>query len=309
MRLNAGYYNHGGGISRDRYGREDEERMKFGVNTFIWSEGFDRSNLPLLPRVKSWGFDGVEVPLFRAAEFAADDIRKGLEANDLECTVCSVLIDGLSLISDDGAVRAKTRSHMQDAVKAAAEAGSKVLAGPLYSPVGYLPGRRRTADEWKWAIEAYQWLGDTLTRHDVTVAIEPLNRFETFFLNTAKDAAALAAEINHPKVGVLFDTFHANIEEKDIGAGYRTVGKQLKHVHTCENDRGIPGSGHVEWPSVFAALRDLEYDEWLTIESFGFALPNLSAAAAIWRDIESTPESIAVEGVKFLKRNIAGASG
>jgi D-psicose/D-tagatose/L-ribulose 3-epimerase len=278
--------------------------MKFGVNTFIWSEAFDRSNLPLLPRVKSWGFDGVEVPLFRPTEFAASDIRKGLEANGLECTVCSVLLDGLSLISDDADVRKKTRTHMEAVVKSAAEAGAKLVAGPLYSPVGYLPGRRRTRDEWKWAVEGYQSLGDTLASHGVTVAVEPLNRFETFFLNTAADAAALANEINHPNVGVLFDTFHANIEEKEIGAGYRTVGKHLKHVHTCENDRGIPGSGHVEWTSVFQALRDVRYDGWLTIESFGFALPNLSAAAAIWRDIESSPESIAVEGVKFLKKNV-----
>ena len=193
---------------------------------------------------------------------------------------------------------------MQEVVKAAAEAGARIVAGPLYSPVGYLPGRRRTRDEWKWAVEGHQSLGDTLSRHNVTMAIEPLNRFETFFLNTAKDAAALATEINHPNVGVLFDTFHANIEEKDIGAGYRTVGAHLKHVHACENDRGIPGSGHVEWKNVFQALRDVHYDGWLTIESFGFALPNLSAAAAIWRDIEATPESIAVEGVKFLKKSV-----
>jgi D-psicose/D-tagatose/L-ribulose 3-epimerase len=279
--------------------------MKLGVNTFIWSESFDRSNLPLLPRVKQWGFDGVEVPLFRPSEFAASDIRKGLEENGLECTVCSVLLDGLSLIHADESVRRKTRTHLQDVVKAASEVGAKVVAGPLYSPVGYLPGRRRTADEWKWAVEGYQSVGDTLVRHGVTLAVEPLNRFETFFLNTAADAAKLSAEVSHPNVGVLFDTFHANIEEKDIGAGYRTVGRHLKHVHTCENDRGIPGSGHVEWPAVFQALREIRYDGWLTIESFGFALPNLSAAAAIWRDIEASPEAIAVEGIKFLQDKLA----
>jgi D-psicose/D-tagatose/L-ribulose 3-epimerase len=279
--------------------------MKFGVNTFIWSEAFDESNLPLLPRIKSWGFDGVEVPLFQPAQFAAAAIRKGVEANGLECTVCSVLVGGLSLISDDADVRRKTRTHMEDVVKAAAEAGTRVLAGPLYSPVGYLPGRRRTPDEWKRAVEGHQALGDTLARHDVTIAIEPLNRFETFFLNTASDAAKLCAEINHPNVGVLFDTFHANIEEKDIGAGYKTVGRHLKHVHACENDRGIPGSGHVEWPAVFRALKEVGYDGWLTIESFGFALPQLSAAAAIWRDIESSPELIASEGVKFLKKELS----
>ena len=107
-------------------------------------------------------------------------------------------------------------------------------------------------------------------------------------------------------MGVLLDTFHANIEEKDIGKAYRTVGRHLKHVHSCENDRGIPGSGHVEWKSVFEALRDIKYDGWLTIESFGFALPQLSAAAAIWRDIERTPESIAFEGIKFLRKQYAG---
>lgn len=281
--------------------------MKFGVNTFIWTESFDRANLPLLPRIKAWGFDGVEVPLFRPAEFAAADIRKGAEANGLECTVCSVLVDGLSLISDDADVRRKTRAHMQDVVKASAEAGAKVVAGPLYCPVGYLPGRRRTADEWKRAVEGHQSLGDTLASHGVALAVEPLNRFETFFLNTAADAAALAAEINHPNVGILFDTFHANIEEKDIGAGYRTIGKHLKHVHACENDRGIPGSGHVEWKNVFQALRDIGYDGWLTIESFGFALPMISAAAAIWRDIEKTPDLIASEGVKFLRSNVSAA--
>jgi D-psicose/D-tagatose/L-ribulose 3-epimerase len=277
--------------------------MKFGVNTFIWSADFNESNLDLLPEIKAGGFDGIEMPIFRPAEFPAQGIRKSLEANGLECTVCSVMLDGFNLISDDATVRRKTQTFMQDLVKAAAEVGAHIAAGPFYSPVGYLPGRRRTADEWKWAVEGYRSLTDTLTAYDVTIAIEPLNRFETYFLNTARDAAALCDEVNHPNVGILFDTFHANIEEKSIAEGYRTVGRHLKHVHTCENDRGIPGSGHVEWDAVFQALRDLRYDGWLTIESFGFALGEISAAAAIWRDIERTPESIAFEGVKFLKRN------
>jgi D-psicose/D-tagatose/L-ribulose 3-epimerase len=280
--------------------------MKFGVNVFIWTESFDRSNLPLLPRIKAAGFDGVELPLFTPAEFATADIAKGLAENGLECTLCSVLVGGLSMISDDAAVRRQTRVHMEDCVKTAADVGAKIICGPLYSPVGYLPGRRRTADEWKWAVDCYQSLGPVLTQYGVTIAVEPLNRFETFFLNIAEDAAAFCDQIGHPNVGVLLDTFHANIEEKDIGKAYRTVGRHLKHVHSCENDRGIPGSGHVEWKSVFDALRDIQYDGWLTIESFGFALPQLSAAAAIWRDIERTPESIAFEGIKFLKR-AAGA--
>jgi len=278
--------------------------MKFGVNTFIWAGEFDRSMLPLLARIKEHGFDGVQVPLFRPADFLASEIRKGAEANGLECSVCPILVDGLSLISDDAALRKKTQQHLKDVIKLAADAGANTIAGPLYAPVGYLPGRRRNADEWKWAIEGYQSATGTLTDYKMTMAIEPLNRFETYFLNTAADAAKLCDEVGHPNVGVLFDTFHANIEEKSIADAFRTVGRHLKHVHTCENDRGIPGSGHVEWPSIFQALRDIHYDGWLTIESFGFAIKGLSAAAAIWRDIEKTPESIAFEGIKFLKKSV-----
>jgi D-psicose/D-tagatose/L-ribulose 3-epimerase len=279
--------------------------MKFGVNTFIWTANFDRSNLGLLPGIKAAGFDGVEVPLFNPAQFAAADIRRGLADNGLECTICSILTGGLNMISDDPAVRERTRVHMRDCAKAAADVGAKIIAGPLYSPVGLLTGRRRTAEEWKRAVDCYQSIGSTLTEYGVTIAMEPLNRFETYFLNTAADAVALCDEINHPNVGILFDTFHANIEEKDVAEGYRIVARHLKHVHTCENDRGIPGTGHVDWPGVFQALRDIHYDGWLTIESFGFALGELSAAASIWRDIAPSPESIAFEGVKFLKRAMA----
>jgi D-psicose/D-tagatose/L-ribulose 3-epimerase len=282
--------------------------MKYGVNTFIWTGSFDRSHIPLLAEIKAHGFDGAELPLFDPSQFQAADLRRGLEQNGLECTICSVLTGGTNIISDDAVVRTKTRTHMADIVKTAAEAGAKIVAGPLYSPVGYLPGRRRTADEWKWAVDCYQSLGPVLAQYGVTIAIEPLNRFETYFLNTAADTVKLCDEINHPNVGILFDTFHANIEEKDIGQGYRTVARHLKHVHTCENDRGIPGSGHVEWKSVFSALRDIGYDGWLTIESFGFAIGELSAAAAIWRDLASSPEVIAWEGVKFLKQNTSSAA-
>jgi D-psicose/D-tagatose/L-ribulose 3-epimerase len=141
----------------------------------------------------------------------------------------------------------------------------------------------------------------------VDLAIEPLNRFEAYFLNTAEDAARLCEEVGHPRVGVLFDTFHANIEEKDLGAAIVRLGRHIKHVHACENDRGIPGTGHVEWNCVFPALKQIGYDGWVVIESFGFAIEAIAAAACIWRDIAPTPESIAWEGVKFLKRAAAAA--
>ena len=153
-------------------------------------------------------------------------------------------------------------------------------------------------------MECYQSLGEVLDSYQVSIAIEPLNRFETYFLNTAADALALANAIGHSRVGILFDTFHANIEEKDVAAALRLVGPRLKHVHTCENDRGVPGSGHVDWPGVFQALADLRYDGWLTIESFGFTLGELCAAASIWRDLAPSADDIAFAGVRFLRHGI-----
>ncbi|MCS7315565.1 MAG: sugar phosphate isomerase/epimerase family protein [Bryobacterales bacterium] len=281
--------------------------MKFGVHSFLWSAGFGESDVGLFALAKQYGFDGLEIPLFEPRSFPAAAVRRALEANRMECTVSAVMVEGLSLISEDAGVRRRARAHLADAIRAVADAGANLLVGPLYSPVGYLPGRRRTRDEWRWAVEAYRELTTVLDPNGVTLAIEPLNRFETYFLNTAADAVALAIEVDHPRVGVLLDTFHMNIEEKNLGAAYRLAGRHLKHVHACENDRGTPGTGHIEWNAVFAALREIGYDGWLTIESFGFALGGISAAASIWRDLESSPDLIAIEGIKFLKRMAARA--
>ncbi len=278
--------------------------MKLGVNTFIWSADFTPANIDLLPRIKAAGFDGVELPVAQPTGFETARIRRALEANDLACTVCSIILKDFSLIGPDADVRRRTQQHVRDVISVSADLGATLVDGPLYSPVGYLPGRRRTDDEWKWAIEGYQAILPTLDAAGVTLAIEPLNRFETFFLNTAADAAALCDAVGHPRVGVAFDTFHANIEEKDVVAACRGLGRHLKHVQVSENDRGTPGSGHVPWAALFSTLREVGYDEWLTIESFGPNLGDFSAAVCIWRDIEPTPDAIAFDGLAFLRANL-----
>ena len=162
-------------------------------------------------------------------------------------------------------------------------------------------GRRRTDEEWKRCVDGLQELGRYSEEFKVRVAVEPLNRFETFFLNTAADALRLCEEVAHPNIGVLYDTFHANIEEKNQAAAIRLLGKHIFHVHTCENDRGIPGSGPIDWPGVIGALKEIGYDDWLVIESFGPGIKEIAAAACIWRDLAAQPDDIPAIGARNLR--------
>jgi D-psicose/D-tagatose/L-ribulose 3-epimerase len=276
--------------------------MKFAANALIWTTEFDRRSFSLLPRLRAQGFDGFEVPVFEPAKLQAGSIRRALAENDLECTVCAILPNGMNPTSEDAEIRRQTRQHLADTIKLAADLGSNLMAGPVYSPIGYLPGRRRTSDEWQWAVECFQSLGEILQSHQIDLALEPLNRFETYFLNTAADAIMFCEAINDSSIGVLLDTFHTNIEEKDVAAAFRMTGKRLKHVHACENDRGVPGTGHVDFAGIAAALKEIRYEGWITIESFGYSHKELAAAAAIWRDLAPTPETVAFEGLPFLKK-------
>ncbi len=147
-----------------------------------------------------------------------------------------------------------------------------------------------------------QTLGDTLTQYEIVLAIEPLNRYQTYFLNTLADAVALCEAVDHPNIGILFDVFHANIEEKNIPNAVRSAKRHLKHIHVCENDRGIPGTGHIPWDSLFGTLQELHYDRWVVIESFNFKNEELAARTFTWRNLAPMPEAIAYEGLAFLKR-------
>lgn len=279
--------------------------MKLGINTLLWTAAFGAEHLPLLPKLKEAGFDGVEIARFDFTGFPAAEIRRALQAHDLGVTFCSAATGAHSLICEDAAQRARTIEFLKQGIATAAELGSDMLMGPFCSAVGYLCGRRRTDTEWQRAIEGLQALTETLDAHQVTLVLEPLNRFETYFLNTTADAIALCEAVNHPRVKLMVDTFHANIEEKCIGEAIRNAAPYLHHVHTCENDRGIPGTGHIEWTSIFRALQTIRYDRWVVIESFGAAIPEIAAAACIWRDLAPNSEDIALQGVQFLKQHLA----
>ena len=275
--------------------------MQIGVNTLLWTAGFSEAHLPLIAKAKALGLDGIELATFDFASFPAAAARRELEAQQMPGILCSALVAGMSLATDDAALRAQSMAFLQAGVRATAEAGLSLFIGPFCSAVGYLPGRRRTDEEWKRCVDGLQELGRYSEGFNVRIAVEPLNRFETFFLNTAADAKRLCEEVAHPNIGVLYDTFHANIEEKNQADAIRLLGKHIFHVHTCENDRGIPGSGPIDWPGVIGALKEIGYDDWLVIESFGPGIKEIAAAACIWRDLAAQPDDIPAIGARNLR--------
>ena len=268
----------------------------------IWSGRFDDAQLALLDSICAWGFKAVEVPLFDVDSFAPAALRKAAEARGLERSVSTALPGDLSLLSPDPAVRARTVDWINRGIDKIAELGAVVWCGPFYHPVGQLPGRRRTEDEWKRAVDGLGQVGPKLAASGVKIAVEPINRFETYFLNTAADTRRFVDEINHPSIGVLFDTFHANLEEDSITEAIAACGPRLMHVHLCENNRGVPGCGHVPFAEVAEALKKLDFHGLGVVESFASSIPEIAAATAMWRDYAKSSDDFAERSGANLQR-------
>lgn len=281
--------------------------MKYGLNCLLYAPAFSNECLHVIPKAKEMGFDGVEIPLFNLDIIDVKETRRVLADNGMECTTCGILIPPANFISDDASERRKGVSSMRASIKMASKLGSGAYCGPFFSPVGHLVGRSRNQKEWDRCVKCLKQVAKTASDYGITVGIEPLNRFETYFLNITEDAVKLVKEVGSPRVKVHIDTFHAHIEEKDTPAAILAAGKHLCHVHANENDRGTPGSGQVNWKGVFKALKAVKYDGWMVIESFVPAIKEIAAAASIWRDLAPDADYIGREGLKFLKRGIARA--
>ena len=274
--------------------------MKIGVSAFAWTTQLGPSHLELLPKLREKGLEGFEIPMFRPADLNAPVIRRTFESSGLDCTVCAILPEGINPISPDASVRKKSLAHLVQCIETSAELGAHLLGGPLFAPIGYLPGRRRNQDEWTWAVECFQSLGGVLDANNIALSIEPVNRSETFFLCTGAEAKALCEAVAHPRIGITIDTFHANIEEKDIAATVESLGSRIKHIHASENDRGLLGSGHVDFPALVAALIKIAYDGYMMIEGFGYSSAESNSLGALYGDLSVSPDDIAFKGAAYL---------
>lgn len=279
--------------------------MKFGINGWVWTSPVNTVEvIRLAPHVKQLGFDWFEIPLETIGDVDYASVAEVLRDTGLGVSTCAAMGTDRDLIHQDEAIRANGINYLREAIDATYGLGATNLVGPLYSAVGRT--WQQSADERARDLDLLTATLRELAKYandkGVVLCLEPLNRFETSFVNLAAQASEIVDRVGERNVGVLLDTFHMNIEEKSLGDAIRSSGKRLKHLHTCENDRGAPGSGHVPWHSVAQAVKDIRYDGPVVIESFTPKVKSIARAAAIWREFESSPDALAENGGKFLRQ-------
>ena len=274
--------------------------MKTGMNLLLWTGHVTEEHFPLLAKLKAAGYDGVEVPVFEGEPAHYRKIKSELDKNGLKCTTVTIVNPDSNPISPDAGIRKAAGERLKWAIDCNHALGAETMVGPFHSPLGVFSGDGPTGDEKKYAADVLRPAAEYAQAAKLMLGIEYLNRFECYFLTTAKDAAALVQSVNHPHFRTMYDTFHANIEEARPSTAIRTVAPYLAHVHISENHRGTPGTGQVQWAESFRSLRENGYDGWLVIEAFGRALPALAAATRVWRDFFPNPEHVYENGLKFM---------
>ncbi|MBC8159903.1 MAG: sugar phosphate isomerase/epimerase [Roseiflexaceae bacterium] len=282
--------------------------MQIGVNTWVWRSPLDDAQLSeMVQHVAEMGFDWIELPLETPGEFDPHQAAALIQRHGLGVSACAAMGPDRDLIHPDEAIRANGAKYLRQCIDTAQALGAQNLVGPLYSAVGRtwpMTDDERERDS-ELLVRQLRELATYADSHGVVLCVEPLNRFETSFLNLTAQAIAVIDRVAHPACQLMLDTFHMNIEERSIGDAIRAAGPRLHHVHACENDRGAPGTGHIAWAEVAAALHDVGYTGPVVIESFTANVKSIARAAAIWRPLATSQDELARDGLRFLRELLA----
>ncbi len=279
--------------------------MKIGINMLLWTTHVTEEHYPQLEKIKATGFDGVEIPIFEGEDAHYRQLRKNLDELQLKTSTVTVATPEANAISPDPLIRKAATERLKKIVGQSAILGADILCGPFHQPLGVFSGTGPTEEEFKHAAEVHRAVAEEGTRQGVCLAIEFLNRFECYFLTTMAAAASYVRQVDHPNFKAMFDTFHANIEEENLSKAFSENAAEIAHIHVCNNDRGVPGRGHIDFKSIFRAVKTSGYDGWLTIEAFGRALPELVEPTRVWRDFFKQPEDVVTEGYHFIRETWA----
>jgi len=284
----------------------DNKHFKYGLFFHVFYSEITSESLSLLEKAKNGGFDGVEISVTPELLSSNKDILKELKNRSEDTGISCIFSTGLdqsnSVIAPEKDNRCEGINHLKACVDLVASFGGDVLGGILYGPWGDFTDAPRKKEQREWCKEALWEVAEYAKKSNVFLALEPVNRFESFFLNTAYEARQLIEEIGHSQIKMQLDTFQMNIDESDLGEAIRVAGDLLYHFHCCASHRGVPGTGHIDWIDVFKALKEVNYHRWLVIESFTPDFVNRPGGkkVAIWRELAS-PEDIAFRGLYFLR--------
>jgi D-psicose/D-tagatose/L-ribulose 3-epimerase len=282
--------------------------MKIGFNLLLWTTHLEDRHLPILEDLKRTGYDGIEVPIFQGEPAHYQAMARRLDDLGLQRTAVSALPStDLNPLDETAAVRANSVDFMKRVLDNSAALGATRLCGPMHSTLGHFTGVGPTEVEKQRCAEVHRAVGDHAQELGIPVSLEALNRFECYFVNTMEDLTAHVDRVGHPFIQGMYDSFHANIEEKALTGAIGQFAKAVKHVHISENDRGTPGRGHIDFPGIFKALKGIGYDDWLTIEAFGRGLVELAAATKVWRDFFPDPKQVYQEGFVVIRDGWARA--
>lgn len=278
--------------------------MKFGVSTFVWISPCTTSAVrDLAPEVRGMGFDVLELACENPELIDVAQVKKYLQNNSLQPIVCGAFGPDRNICSSDPSVVENAKGYIRWLIDAAAELGSPVVCGPMYSSVGkaHLEDEGARKAEWNLSVSGVREMAQYADSKDVKLALETLNRFETDMLNVVSQGLEFIEQTGMDNIGLHLDTFHMHLEEKSSGDAIRLANQKIYHFHACENDRGVPGTGQVHWDEVAQALKDVNYNGPVVIESFTSQVKEIARAVCIWREIAPSQDAIAAQGLQFLK--------
>lgn len=269
---------------------------RLGFSFLYFAPRITRAHEPWFGRLRAHGYACAELPVVDADERDVSDLRQVCEREGLARTCVGFAVPGKNPVAADPAERRLALEHLRQLCEKAQALGADVLAGPVHSAYGVWTEQPPSPDERARAVEVLRAAGEHAATCGVTIAVEPLNRFESYFLNTAADCDALVAAVDHPNVVAALDTHHAHLEEDDLCGAIRQSGSRLGHVQLSENHRGAPGSGQVDFCAVLSTLREIDYRGWLIVEAFSRHDPTFGSMLRIWRALDSGPESVLAAG-------------
>ncbi|WP_228376331.1 sugar phosphate isomerase/epimerase family protein [Chryseobacterium sp. IHB B 17019] len=276
--------------------------VKFGASllswiTPVWSA---EAGKYAIEKTAKAGFDLIEILLPSTMEFNAKEVKAQLKNNNLEA-VCSLNLPKEAHIAFHPKV---AESLMKEAIDKTSELETDFLGGVLHSGIGVFSENPLTEDEAEIIVEVWSNVADYAKEKGVNIGIEPINRYETYVCNTAKNVLDLISKTGKSNLFLHLDTFHMNIEENNFYDPVILAGNKLKHVHITESHRGMLGEGTINWDEFFGALKKINFEGNLVLENFSSSVSGMQQMVSLWQKSPYNAEELALGSLNFMKKYI-----